>query len=151
MKSLVHYPYFNGYMIESWEWINNFIPHFIMCTYLLMLELKSIQVRQKSPSWMTYHIQRWHSVKRAIKSNSSKTHRKENSVYFLKLICKSDQRLMDWCWGFVELYQNTMPKMSNEIWHLTSKLYFHFTPGCLTHCDQVKYICVNTLGPHWFR
>ena len=45
MKLLIHFPNFNT--VEVWEWISNFIPHFIMD--VITLGLKLIQVSKRGP------------------------------------------------------------------------------------------------------
>ena len=51
------FPNLKGSTIEVWQWISNFIPHFIMaylaCNYLSMLGLKSFWVSKKGPqAWI---------------------------------------------------------------------------------------------------
>ena len=41
------FPNIRGYTVEVWEWISNFIPHFMGCDYLSMLGLKLIHVSKK--------------------------------------------------------------------------------------------------------
>ena len=46
------FPNFNSATVEVWEWISNFIPHFIMdvISYLFMLGLKLIHYSKRGPS-----------------------------------------------------------------------------------------------------
>ena len=51
-------PNFNGATVEVWEWISDFITHFINgCNYLCMLELKLIHVRKRVEG--DAHICQW--------------------------------------------------------------------------------------------
>ena len=44
------FPNFNGFTVEVWEWISNFIPHFVMGVIMQsMLGLKLISVCKRAP------------------------------------------------------------------------------------------------------
>ena len=46
-----------GATVEVWEWISNFIPHFIRAwDYLSMLRLKLIHASKRRPSWLRHEI-----------------------------------------------------------------------------------------------
>ena len=60
------FPNFNGWDIEVWEWINNFIPHFTgpVADYLSMVGLKLIHVYKRGPDSKFCHngkiVPQWH-------------------------------------------------------------------------------------------
>ena len=53
MKLLIHYPNFNGCTVEVWEWISNFIPHFLghVITYACYFQINVLVYK-----WISHSI-----------------------------------------------------------------------------------------------